>query len=80
VEAKEKLFEKVVEEIKNCKICPVGKLGKVVVGEGNINARVVFIGEAPGKKEAESGRPFVGRSGQLLRKNIREIGLDEKDL
>jgi DNA polymerase len=38
---------------------------------------VVFIGEAPGREEAKIGRPFVGRSGKLLRQMIREIGLDE---
>lgn len=52
-----------------------------VPGEGNPDADIVFIGEAPGKQEAVSGRPFIGRSGQLLRSMIREIGLDdEKDV
>lgn len=41
---------------------------------------VVFIGEAPGKKEAISGRPFIGRSGQLLRFLIRSIGLSEEEV
>ena len=46
-------------------------------GEGNPDADIVFIGEAPGKQESVSGRPFIGRSGQLLRSLIREIGLDD---
>lgn len=54
--------------------------GKAVPGEGNPDANVVFIGEAPGKKEAEIGRPFIGRSGQLLRSLIRGIGLKEEDV
>ncbi len=77
---KQQALDKVTEEIIKCKICPVGKSGKPVVGEGNTDADVVFIGEAPGKQEAVSGRPFIGRSGQLLRNLIREVGLKEKDI
>src|SRR6185369_5584062 len=74
-------LEQIAEEIKNCKTCKVGKSGMAVPGEGNPDADVVFIGEAPGKKEAIEGRPFIGRSGQLLRSLIREIGFDdEKDV
>lgn len=68
------------EEILNCKICPSNKSGKAVVGEGDPNANVVFVGEAPGKQEAQEGRPFIGRSGKLLRSLIREIGLREEDV
>ncbi len=39
---------------------------KLVFGEGNINAKLVIIGEAPGREEEIVGRPFVGRSGKLL--------------
>lgn len=77
---KQKLLADVNEEIATCKICPIGKSGKPVVGEGNPDADVVFIGEAPGKQEAATGRPFIGRSGQLLRSLIREIGLKEEDV
>ncbi|MCX6782495.1 MAG: uracil-DNA glycosylase [Candidatus Levybacteria bacterium] len=73
-------LEKVNDEIYACMICPIGKTGVAVVGEGSANARVVFIGEAPGKKEAISGRPFIGRSGQLLRFLIRSIGLSEEEV
>jgi DNA polymerase len=48
------------------------------VGEGSADARIVFVGEAPGRHEAESGRPFVGQAGQWLRRAIRGIGLDEE--
>jgi len=74
-------LEQIAEEIKNCKTCKVGKQGVAVPGEGNPDADVIFIGEAPGKKEAIEGRPFIGRSGQLLRSLIRSIGFDdEKDV
>lgn len=74
-------LDKIAQEIKNCKLCKIGKQGIAVPGEGNPDADVVFVGEAPGKKEAATGRPFIGRSGQLLRSLIREIGFDdEKDV
>lgn len=80
-DSKKKLLFKIGQKIKNCKVCKIGKSGKAVPGEGNPDADIVFIGEAPGKKEAIEGRPFIGRSGQLLRSLIREIGLDdEKDV
>lgn len=73
-------LSKIASEIENCKECKVGKSGKAVVGEGNPNAKIMFVGEAPGRKEAETGRPFVGRSGQLLRSLIRSVGLAEEDV
>jgi uracil-DNA glycosylase family 4 len=74
---KQKALDKIAKEIENCKICKVGKGGKAVPGEGNPDADVVFVGEAPGRQEAATGRPFIGRSGQLLRNLIRGIGLDD---
>lgn len=53
---------------------------KCVPGEGNPEAQIMFIGEAPGRDEDVSGRPFVGRSGQLLRANIRRVGYKEEDV
>jgi DNA polymerase len=52
----------------------------LVFGEGSPGAEILFIGEAPGAEEDKQKRPFVGRSGQLLRKNIREAGLKEEDV
>lgn len=77
---RQKALDKIAEEIKNCKTCKVGKSGMAVPGEGSADADIVFIGEAPGKTEAKTGRPFIGRSGQLLRSLIREIGLKEEDV
>lgn len=71
---------KIASEIERCRICKKGKSGKAVPGEGNPDADIVFIGEAPGREEAKTGRPFVGRSGQLLRSMIRSIGLQEEDV
>ncbi len=52
----------------------------LVFGEGNPDGEVLFIGEAPGALEDELVRPFVGRSGQLLRKQIRALGWKEEDV
>jgi DNA polymerase len=51
-----------------------------VPGEGSPDAKLMFIGEAPGATEAETGRPFVGRAGQLLDELLHGIGLERKDV
>src|SRR5580704_5798504 len=77
---KQQALDKIAKEIENCKLCKVGKNGMAVPGEGNPDAAIAFIGEAPGRQEAATGRPFIGRSGQLLRSLIRGIGLNEEDV
>lgn len=52
----------------------------LVFGEGNVDAKVMFIGEAPGRDEDIQIRPFVGRGGQLLRQCLREAGFKEEDV
>ena len=51
-----------------------------VIGEGNSDANILFIGEAPGKNEAEVGRPFVGPSGEVLAEMLRSINLKREDV
>jgi uracil-DNA glycosylase family 4 len=53
---------------------------QVVFGDGNPEADVVFVGEAPGQHEDEQGVPFVGRSGQLLDQLLDEVGLERTDV
>lgn len=77
---KEKSLQEIAREIEVCKVCKLGKHGMAVPGEGNPDADILFVGEAPGKTEAATGRPFVGRSGKLLRKLITEAGLKEEDV
>lgn len=52
----------------------------LVFGEGSVEPRLMFIGEAPGFHEDQQGRPFVGRAGQLLRKLIVEVGWREEEV
>jgi len=71
---------RLAKEIELCAICKNEKIGIAVPGEGNPDADIIFVGEAPGKKEAVEGRPFIGRSGLLLRSLIRSIGLTEEEV
>jgi uracil-DNA glycosylase family 4 len=63
----------------DCRKCGLwqGAKNVCVWGDGSSNARVVAIGEAPGEAEAKTGRPFMGRSGQLLRSELSKTGLDD---
>jgi DNA polymerase len=68
-------LDELATQARGCNLCRLAKTRKLVVfGEGNPNARLMFIGEGPGKDEDFSGRPFVGRAGQLLTRII-ENGL-----
>ena len=58
----------------------IENLYKPVLGEGNLDAEIVFIGEAPGKNEAESGRPFCGRAGKILDELLNEAGLNRDEV
>ena len=51
-----------------------------VVGEGSHSAKIMFIGEAPGKNEAEQGRPFCGRSGKVLNELLNSAGIKREDV
>lgn len=51
-----------------------------VVGEGDYNAKILFVGEAPGKTEAETGRPFCGRAGKILANLLASIKLNREDV
>jgi uracil-DNA glycosylase family 4 len=51
-----------------------------VIGEGSHHAKIMFIGEAPGKNEAKTGRPFVGAAGKFLDELLAHAGIDRKDV
>ncbi len=52
----------------------------LIIGDGNCDSDILFIGEAPGTKEDELGIPFVGRSGKLLEESLNEIGIERKNV
>lgn len=53
---------------------------QAVIGEGSLDAAIMFIGEAPGAQEAKTGRPFVGASGRVLDELLESIGLRREDV
>jgi len=77
---KEEKLRQIAREIEKCRECRRGKSGLPVPGEGNPDARVMLIGMAPGKEEARTGRPFVGRSGRLLTEMLHRIGMERKEI
>ena len=74
-----------LEELKkiceSCEGCELAKTRtKCVFGVGNENARLMFVGEAPGEQEDLTGTPFVGRAGQLLDKFLFAVGIEREDV
>jgi len=78
---KEKKLAQIAEEVAHCQKCPLYKTAvKPVPGQGSAEARVFFIGEAPGYYEDQSGVPFCGRAGKLLDKMLIIAGLKREDV
>ncbi len=74
-------YRSLLEEIRSCTRCPLAQTRQnVVPGEGGNRKRVLFIGEGPGADEDRTGRPFVGRSGQLLDKILASVSLGREDI
>ncbi len=70
-------LERLRAEIGDCTRCPLAYAGRhtIVFGEGDPNARLMFVGEGPGADEDASGQPFIGKAGQLLNNMITAMGL-----
>lgn len=79
---KQQLIDQLRAEILDKNICPdlAAQATQLVMGDGNLDADIVFIGEAPGKKEDESGLPFVGASGKFLNEMLAQAGLERHDV
>ncbi len=74
-------LEDIEKEILKCKKCPLHKTKtKYVPGEGSSNAKIVLIGEAPGREEDLQGRPFVGNAGKYLNELLLSVGLKREDV
>lgn len=75
------LWKELEFEIKHCSKCNLHFNRKIpVVGEGNINTPIMFVGEAPGEKEDVVGKPFVGKSGGLFTKIFNSVDLAREDV
>ena len=69
------------DEIGDCQRCPLAPTrNKLVFGDGDPNARLMFVGEGPGADEDAQGLPFVGRGGQLLNNMINAMGLKREEV
>lgn len=79
---KQKLLEQIAADIKSNNICPnLAKQARhLVMGDGNLDAKLVFIGEAPGQKEDEQGIPFVGAAGKFLNEMLATINMQRQDI
>jgi len=81
IEEKRKKLVVLAAQVAKCHKCELASTRlKVVPGQGDPNARIVFVGEAPGAKEDEQGLAFVGRAGQLLTNIIKAMNLTREDV
>ncbi len=78
IEALSALDEREVRGCTKCVLCE-GRI-QTVFGEGDPDAPIMFVGEGPGQNEDEQGRPFVGRSGDLLEKQIEAMGFERSQI
>jgi DNA polymerase len=83
--SKKELLEEIAKEISKGKSLPLYReriKNKVfpVTGEGSQDAKIMFIGEAPGKNEVKSGKPFCGASGRILDELLASVGILRKDV
>lgn len=77
---KAKQLDRLADQVRNLTASPLYDFRRKngyssVFGEGDINARIMFIGEAPGEREAKTGRPFVGASGRFLDELLHSVGI-----
>lgn len=74
-------LEKIKEEVIVCKKCPLFRTRNYpVVGEGNHQAKIMFIGEAPGAQEDKTGHPFCGAAGKILDELLESVGIKREDV
>lgn len=77
---KDEALAAVAERVAACEKCRYAPDQRPVPGEGNSDADIMFVGEAPGAKENETGRPFVGAAGKFLAEMLNSIGLEREDV
>ena len=77
----EEMLREIATEVSTCTKCKLCKgRTRAVPGEGNPNAKILFIGEGPGYHEDQQGRPFVGPAGQFLDELLASINLKRSDV
>jgi len=75
-------LDKIKQQILDDKVCPelAAQATQLVFGDGSPDAKLVFIGEAPGKNEDLTGKPFVGAAGKFLNEMLASVGLQRNDV
>ena len=74
-------LEKIASEVIGCPLCKLSRTRKnAVPGEGQVSAKLMFIGEAPGKNEDLKGKPFVGAAGRILDEAMKNAGLERSEV
>jgi uracil-DNA glycosylase len=74
-------LEKIAGDVRGCPLCKLARTRKnAVPGEGQISAKIMFIGEAPGRSEDEKGKPFVGAAGRILDNVLKNAGIERSQV
>ena len=74
-------LEKIAVDVRGCPLCKLSRSRKnAVPGEGQLSAKIMFIGEAPGRSEDEKGRPFVGAAGRILDELLKKAGIERSEV
>jgi uracil-DNA glycosylase len=74
-------LEKIATDVRGCPLCKLARTRKnAVPGEGQISAKIMFIGEAPGRSEDEKGKPFVGAAGLILDNLLKKAGIERSQV
>jgi len=77
----EEKLKKIKDEVLACKKCPLYKTRTYpVIGQGNHQAKIMFIGEAPGFSEDKTGRPFCGQAGKILDELLESVGIKREEV
>ena len=71
-------LQKAIQNCKNCKLC--NNRTNIVFGDGNIQSKIMFIGEGPGADEDRLGEPFVGKAGKLMDMAFDVVGIKRKEV
>ena len=74
-------LEKIAAEVMGCPLCKLARTRKnAVPGEGQLAAKILFIGEAPGRSEDEKGKPFLGAAGKILDEMLVKAGIERSQV
>jgi uracil-DNA glycosylase len=75
------LYDNIKKDVINCKLCKLCEgRNNAVPGQGSIDTKIIFVGEAPGRNEDKAGLPFVGFAGKILEEALKKAGFQREDV